>query len=350
MREGFPLPRLRCLCPGLVLLGGTLGAALGGYPNSGAGAGTVTVSRVEYKGWKNNLKLTNGDAELIVTLDVGPRVISYRLLNEKNVLKEYPDQLGKSGEPDWQIRGGHRLWVAPEDLTRTYSPDNGPVTFRQEAGQVRFTPARESRYGLQKAVTVRLAPSGSRVTVVHSVTNVGEKSTSLAPWASTVLAPGGIEIIPLPPKKDHPGSPANATSPRDYAPNLGMALWPYFDFRDDRWAFGGKYLTLQQKARRGPTKLGLAHREGWVGYVNDSVLFVKRFAYQEGRTYPDCGCNFETFSNADMLEIETLGPLVELAPGAAAELTERWELVPNINNFKGEAGIDLNVLPRVSKE
>src|SRR6516164_11764967 len=98
--------------------------------------GKVTVEKVEYKGWKNNLRVSNGDAELIVTLDVGPRVISYRLAGGKNVLKQYAEQLGKSGEKDWQIRGGHRLWVGPEDLTRTYAPDNGPVKYKQDGGTV----------------------------------------------------------------------------------------------------------------------------------------------------------------------------------------------------------------------
>src|SRR6266446_5134180 len=73
--------------------------------------GQVTVEKVEYKGWKNNLRLSNGEAELILTLDVGPRVISYKLTNGKNVFVELADQLGKSGETEWIARGGHRLWV-----------------------------------------------------------------------------------------------------------------------------------------------------------------------------------------------------------------------------------------------
>ena len=48
-------------------------------------SGVTSVEVVEYRGWKNNLRLTNGDAELIVTLDVGPRVISYRLGTGVNV-------------------------------------------------------------------------------------------------------------------------------------------------------------------------------------------------------------------------------------------------------------------------
>ena len=89
--------------------------------------GKVTVEKVEFGGWKNNLRISNGQAELIVTLDVGPRIISYRLANGKNVFKEFKDQLGKTGGDEWVPYGGHRLWVGPEDLTRSYAADNGPV-------------------------------------------------------------------------------------------------------------------------------------------------------------------------------------------------------------------------------
>ena len=70
---------------------------------------------VEYRGWKNNLRLSNGDAELIVTLDVGPRIISYRLADGRNVFHEAADQLGKSGEAEWVGRGGHRLFLVPAE-------------------------------------------------------------------------------------------------------------------------------------------------------------------------------------------------------------------------------------------
>src|SRR2546427_8985150 len=93
--------------------------------------GQVTVEKVEYKGWKNNLRLSNGEAELILTLDVGPRVISYKLTDGKNVFVELADQVGKSGETEWIARGGHRLWVGPEDLTRTYALDNSPIKYEE---------------------------------------------------------------------------------------------------------------------------------------------------------------------------------------------------------------------------
>jgi hypothetical protein len=314
----------------------------------GAAWGKVTVEETEYKGWKKNLRIRNGAAELIVTLDVGPRVISYRLAGGKNVFKEYADQLGKTGEPDWQIRGGHRLWVGPEDLTRTYAPDNGPVKYKvKEDGSVRLRPAPDKKYGIQKEMVVTLAPDGTGVTVVHRLRNIGKKKTRLAPWALTVMAPGGVEVIPLPPKRPHPGPPKNARSPEDYAADQNMALWPFFDFTDKRWTFGSRYITLRHDANKGPTKIGLAHRMGWVGHLNGGTLFIKRIPYVKGKRYPDNGSNFETFTNQDMVEVESLGLLVRLAPRETAEHVEHWELVGGLEDFKDEAGIDKNVRSKV---
>lgn len=313
--------------------------------------GKVTVETVAYKGWKNNIRLSNGDAELIITLDVGPRIISYRLANGKNVFKEYADQLGKSGEKDWQIRGGHRLWVGPEDTTRTYAADNGPVasTAGVSGAGIFLRPKPETDFGIQKEIDVVLEPRGSQVRVLHRVSNTGDKPTELAPWALSVMAPGGVEIIPLPAKKPHPGSAKNAKSPADFWPNQNLVLWPFFDFKDPRWTFGSKYILLKQD-QRGATKIGLAHREGWVGYLNGGTLFVKRFGYEEGKTYPDRGSNFETFTNEDMLEVETLGPLVKLAPGASVELVEQWELIGGLDGTNlTEETIDAKILPKLRK-
>jgi hypothetical protein len=308
----------------------------------------VTVDKVEYRGWKNNLRLSNGDAELIVTLDVGPRVISYKLTGGKNVFKEYEDQLGKTGEGEWMIRGGHRLWAAPEDTTRTYALDNSAVAYRELGpGQVRLSPPPDSAYGIQKEFDLTLEPSGSGVKVQHRITNVGRAPTSLAVWSLSVMAPGGLEVIPLPPKRPHPGSPKNARSAADFAPTLVLSVWPFTDFQDPRIRLGTKFLTLRQDPQRGPTKLGLAHRTGAVGYLNGGTLFVKRFEYREGQHYPDHGVNFETFTNEDMLEIESLGPLTTLEPGKSVEHAERWGLVANVGAATSEAEIEQNVAPRL---
>jgi hypothetical protein len=291
--------------------------------------GTMAMEKVEYRGWKNNLRLSNGDVELIITLDVGPRILSYHFAGGKNVFKEYDEQMGRSGESEWMIRGGHRLWAAPEDPARTYALDNGPATFEElGTGAVRVRPAPETPFGLQKELDIRLTSKGSEVTVTHRIKNIGREGTNLAPWSLSVMAPGGVEIIPSPPQGKHPGAAKNASSPADFAPNRLMALWPYTDLKDPRWDFGNRFIKLRQDTRKGPTKLGLLQRLGIVAYLNGGTAFLKRFDYVEGSHYPDGGCNFETFTNEDMLEIESLGPLTRLEPGKAIEHVERWELLP----------------------
>jgi hypothetical protein len=254
--------------------------------------------------------------------------------------------MGGSGEAEWQIRGGHRFWLAPEDLTRTYFADNRPVKWEAIGDRaVRITPPPEVEYGVQKEMELQLTSKGTRVEVTLRVTNIGSVPTELAPWGPTVMSPGGIEVIPLPPKKNHPGHPSKAKSPADFAPNQELILWPYFDFADTRWTFGNRYIFLRQDVNKGPTKIGLAHRMGWVAYLNSGMLFVKRFDYREGAVYPDLGTRYQTFSNEDMLEMETVGELVALQPGKSAVLRESWELFGNVPPIQTEADVDQVILP-----
>ncbi len=302
--------------------------------------GETKVERVEYKGWKNNLKLSNGTVELIATLDVGPRVIRYGFAGGDNVLKEYDDQLGKSGEKDWQIRGGHRLWHAPEAQPRTYFPDNDPVQFKDlGGGAVRLIAPPEMPYGVQKEIDLKLDAAGSKVALTHRIKNIGAWPVELAPWALTVVAPGGTEIIPLPKKVSHGES---------LLPNQQLVLWSYTDLKDARFSFGSKYITVKHDAKGHATKIGLRHSEGWVGYLRAGQFFVKRFDRQPGQHYPDLGCNFETYTNEDMLEVESLGPLVKLEPGGAVEHREVWELHKNVAAISDEASIDRVIVPLVS--
>lgn len=164
------------------------------------------------------------------------------------------------------------------------------------------------------------------------------------------MAPGGTEIMPMPTGRPHPGPPANAASPADYAADRLMVMWPYFDFTDPRWHFGSKFITLRQDKGRGPTKIGLAQKLGWAAYVLDGTIFVKRFPYLEGQTYPDGGCNYETFTNQDMLEIESLGPLLTLEPGEEASHEERWELLPQVGALPNEGLIERELLPRIGSK
>jgi len=56
------------------MIGKLLAVAAVGLLSANA-EGTVRVEKTEYKGWPNCYRVSNGEVELIVTGDVGPRVI-----------------------------------------------------------------------------------------------------------------------------------------------------------------------------------------------------------------------------------------------------------------------------------
>ena len=70
----------------------------------------VTIEKQNYKGWPNSWLVANGEIELVVTGDVGPRIIRFGFPGGQNFFKEFDDQMGGKGEPEWQPRGG-KPWM-----------------------------------------------------------------------------------------------------------------------------------------------------------------------------------------------------------------------------------------------
>ncbi|MEM6528316.1 MAG: hypothetical protein AAF653_08470, partial [Chloroflexota bacterium] len=87
----------------------------------------IELTQVEYGGWANNHKLTNRHIELVITSDVGPRIIHLALPGGSNLFYNDPETVGRTSDDTWHLYGGHRFWHAPETMPRTYQPDNTPV-------------------------------------------------------------------------------------------------------------------------------------------------------------------------------------------------------------------------------
>src|SRR5690606_16973005 len=188
----------------------------------------MSIETISHCGWSKCLRLANSSIEAILTTEVGPRIISLRTPGGENVLKNYDAQLGGKGESEWQIRGGHRLWTAPEDAN-TYAPDNDPVPFEVEGGAVVLRNPPVPPTGLGKDLTVTLAKEEPRLILTHTLVNSGAQPVTVASCALSVMAPGGTAIIPLPPPGNHP---------EDLLPNRLMVVWPCTDLSAGRRKFG----------------------------------------------------------------------------------------------------------------
>jgi hypothetical protein len=305
------------------------------------------LEKIRYRGWGAAYRISNPKVELIVLADIGPRIISYRFIDGENVFHEVLEHAGLMGGSDFRLYGGHRLWVWPE-VDRTYFPDNFPVTVSHDKDVARFTAPPESvppGSNLQKELEVQLDELDSRAIIRHRITNRDSLPTRLAPWAPTMMRASGRVILPLPPR---------AAMDKDHFQSVGpLTLWSFTDFADSRWTLGTEYIQLRQqpdpKGRFREQMTGVYNPAGWGAYVLNGTLFIKRVPVIPRAEYPDFGCNFEIFTNQEFLELETLGPKVQLAPEESTVHTETWTLFQNVQDGENEGWIREVVVPHAAE-
>lgn len=277
----------------------------------------VTVEKIPYAGWPNCYRLSNGEVELIVTSDVGPRIIRYGFEGGQNFFVELEEDLGKTGGDNWRLYGGSRLWVGPEDPVYSYGADNDPVQV-EISGSRLTAQAPVEHTGVQKAIAVELADEGSAVRVVYTLANRTIWPLRIATWVLTMMAPGGAGITTLPPRGTHP---------EVLAPTNPLVVFAFTNMADPRWTWLEKYIVLRQDPQNAdPEKIGLFNPATRGAYLLNGELFVKKFAASPEEQYPDMGASYETFTNERFLEIETLGPMRTLQPGESMDHVEEWSL------------------------
>ncbi|MEO7600296.1 MAG: hypothetical protein ABIV50_15285, partial [Opitutus sp.] len=294
-------------------------------------------SKTEYRDG-NALKLATRAIELVVTTDVGPRVASLRSLAGKagNIFLELP--ANEQRYHGYYLRGGHRLWHAPEDIVRSYQPDDDPLVVKTLPRGVALTPPMETVTGLQKGMKVELL--GERtVKVSHTLTNRGLWPVECAPWALTMFRAGGYAVLPLLPKGDHAGG--------DLLPTYALVPWTFTDLSLPVWQPRRDFIGVEVSKARQAQKLGITNYPGWSAYWLEGTTFVKYSPVIRGAAYPDLGSCFEIFTNGAMVELETLGPLATLAPGRTTTHVEYWGVFDGLPKPSTNAAFAKSLAPAV---
>lgn len=296
----------------------------------------MKTESINYKGWTDCVRITNDVIEMIVTKQVGPRIIRFGFVGGKNLFYESPDQVGTTGGNAWKIYGGHRLWSAPEDKESTYIADNSPIQHECGINYARFAAPVEAA-GIQKVIEISLTDEPNRVILNHKMINRGISDLYLAPWAISVMRAAGVAIIPH-----------NLGLPDQLQPTHSIAIWNYTRLTDPRLVFSDHFIFVRQDpAIARALKIGVNNRCGWAGYAVSDMLFVKRFRWDSDITYPDLNCNFESFTNDEILEMESLGAVKRLQPGESAEHQEEWELYADVPMPSSEEEVQRYILPIV---
>lgn len=276
------------------------------------------MKRAEFYG-RETIILANEFFQLECLAEAGPRIV--RLIPEwmgENIFAEAPEAVAQTPYGDFHYLGGHRLWVAPESLERTYIPDDQEgVTAKRITHGLKLEGSIQPDVHIRKTITIELSPNRPSVMIKHTIENCGRASMRLAPWAITMMRIQSTAILPQ----------QFGTIDQDgLLPNRNFSLWAYSRWDDPRLELGDEYIKIKADGAKPPFKIGYFNPHGWLGYVFEDVFFVKRWGVRRDEEYPDNGCNAEVYTNDRFIELESLGALVDLKPHEEIVHTETWEV------------------------
>jgi hypothetical protein len=267
----------------------------------------IKVSDPDVYGGLSYASLANETLRLDYLTTTGPRIVGLYLNGVKgNLLASTPEVHWETPHGQYYLRGGHRLWTAPEDPFYTCPEEGLDVSMQEDGGVTLRSPIDAS--GLQKEITVRL--DEGLVVLSHRITWHGIRPIEFAPWTITQLRLGGMAILPL-------------SNQHGLAPNRNIVLWPYSDVNDARFELHNNAILLHGTAGQNAFKAGYKNSHGWIAYALGDVLFVKQFDLNAGN-YADMNCNVEAYVKDVCLELEALGRLTLLPVGGSVSFEETW--------------------------
>ena len=286
-------------------------------------------------GWDSVYVMKNNITTLAIVPRIGGRVMQYDIAGHASM---YIDSANKGKVPAVSsLLGGFRTLASPQSsfpwppspvlevgqyscVINANTADSGVIYL--ESG-VENTSGYDSLDGLQFKRTITLYASSSHVKVQMTMANKGTKTLRHGIWDITECVCRNNNVLDL------------------------SNIWLYFPLNPASTMGGGKgYAQLQGtdasqwKPNAAPggvmgvqygrkeAKVGADSKAGWLCYVDrlGGYAYVKRFTYQEGKTYPDSGSSVEVYTSGTttFLEEEVMGPLTTLAPNDSATMTEDW--------------------------
>lgn len=275
----------------------------------------MQIDQIHFGSWGEAWRCRHGKLELIVGGGISPRIVSFRRENSENILFEDPE--GRFGRGPWRLLGGHRLWIAPE-TEATYETETPPRDIQVEGDRFIVSCAPGASL-LRRRIEIGPSDRCAGFRIRHEILNESAfPSGPVAPWAITCVKPAGKITIPwgIGPKG------WRMQTVRYWRELGGIATNP----ASSQWRPEGDRFLVEPNGDWG--KIGVAS-EGPVTHTTPAGAFIKHIDYITGATYPDGGCNIEVFTASEYMEVETLGPLTELMPGAVKMHDEHWELKPD---------------------
>ncbi len=279
-----------------------------------------TIKRIQFGGLAA-IELRTTQVRLVVLTAKGPRIAFWGRPGSDNLLLWAP---GKFKRGEWDLMGGHRLWVArpgADEAEETYATDNRPCAVETSAKGFTVTAPVDPIHRTQRGIKVT-ALSADRISVEHFVTNHSDMLWSGGLWGLTCTVPsaGASYTIPL-----------GDGSSWDYATVVTFRVWGGghggVGFHDEQFQLSDDALLIRPVGRENKR---MVKADPGVIAMHDPVrklVFAVHAAYQPDGNYP-LATNLASYVGPQnfMVEMETMSPFTTLKPQQTLKHTETWLL------------------------
>jgi hypothetical protein len=267
------------------------------------------------------IELKTPRVRLVALTGKGPRLAFWGRPGGDNLLLWNP---GKYRRGDWDLMGGHRLWVSrpgADEAEETYAADNRPCAVEVRPDGFTVIAPVDPVLFTQRGSTVT-ALAADRIVIEHFVTNRSAMLWSGGLWAITSTVPTADTTYAV---------PLGDGSDWDYATIVAVKKWGHNQgrktFHDPQFELGDQAFRLIPGGVE--SKRMLKADAGIIGMhvPEQKLVFAKQTPYDPQVNYP-LGTNLALYIGKDnfMAEMESMGPFATVKPGHTLKHTETWVL------------------------
>lgn len=260
---------------------------------------------------------------IFVTIDakVGARIISLEI-GGRELLSS------KKVNPHFY---GSTLWLAPEGKWKGQGVlDNGDYKAVYFHGtDLTLKSKRDTSRGFLFSKQFHGDISDTSITINYTITNISKDTQEVAPWEVTRVPTGGLAFTPKANQADVP-KPNQSYPLLKIIDSLGIIWYPY------------------DSSDQSPQKMFMNGSEGWIAYVNNDMLFIKKFPVIKPDQAAPGEKNVEMYVNKGKtyIELENQGVYERLLPHNALTYKVKWYARKLPNGIKIEPG-DIDIFKYV---
>lgn len=274
------------------------------------------------------VSIDNGTVKLIISIDVGPKIIFWGYSNGKNIL-HVPYEIDEDAKNlNSQIstgislkRYGHNLMLEYENGTSEFLSSGSAVYSLLPEG-VRFSYT-IPELGINVNLEIITQNSTDSIMIIHSIENTNIEAQNFSICSSTCVAPSGTLLVPQNTENTH------------NSPNRVLSLWKKSSIKDPRLSIFNKFICFNnmKNADAPPLKLGLNNTNAWATYTKEGNTFLKHYLHNKDAKYLNFGSSFIIDSKKDTLTLKVLSPIYNVQQNEIAKMVEYWSLFSTKINF-----------------